>query len=427
MDTELAQQQEKMESSDIKTPAKAWLMLAIIYLASICAPLCQFKTPPLAPWIIPAFGLDAVSFGLQMSAIGIVGLVLAFPAAYICRGLGAKNTVLLSVACLGIGSFLGTLVNGFEMLMLTRLLEGVGLGLIGVVGPTCVSVWFPERTRGIALGIWATWVPLSMVVIYAVAPAMATALGWQSVFVLCAVISLIAFILVALVFKMPEGQTGDFGAAGSFKDTLRLLKNGKMWILGVVMLCFMFINTGALSTYYNTFLIEVHGFDPVAASGMVSIFTFIGVFSTPLAGFISDRLKIRSKRWLVAVAFILYFIGLLVAWPQAGDFAIVFIWLFVAIGGFATGFGAGTIRPLAPLVAGGGAMGAAVSMAVLQFSQNLGTAIGSPVFGAVMQSTGWATASVMTLLPLCVIGVILTIFLNPAKGGSAGRHVSNEK
>lgn len=400
---------------DEPTPKKAWLMLAIIYLASIAAPLCQFKTPPLAPWIIPEFGLDAVGFGLQMSAIGIVGLILAFPAAYICRGLGAKNTVLLSVGCLAVGSFAGTLVSSFELLMVTRLLEGIGLGLIGVVGPTCVSVWFPDRTRGIALGLWATWVPLAMVVIYAVAPAMAGVLGWQSVFVLCAVISLIAFILVALVFKMPEGETGDFGAAGSFRDTLKLLKNAKLWVLGLVMLCFMFINTGALSTYYNTFLIEVHSYDPIAAAGMVSIFTFIGVFSTPLAGFISDKLRVPNKRWLVAVAFALYFIGLLVAWPEAGGIANVLIWTFVAVGGFATGFGAGTIRPLAPLVAGGGAMGAAVGMAVIQFAQNLGTAIGSPVFGAVMQNAGWSTANIVLLLPLCVIGALLCIFLNPSR------------
>ena len=412
---ELVEQERIMADPDEKTPRKAWVMLAVIYLASICAPFCQFKTPPLAPWIIPEFQLDAVGFGLQMSAIGIVGLVLAFPAAYICRGLGAKNTVLLSVGCLAVGSFAGTLVHSFELLMATRLLEGIGLGLIGVVGPTCVSVWFPERTRGIALGIWATWVPLAMVVIYAVAPAMAGALGWQSVFVLCAAVSLIAFILVAVVFHMPEGETGDFGAAGSFKDTLKLLKNGKLWILGLVMLCFMFINTGALSTYYNQFLIEVHSYDAVAAAGMVSIFTFIGVFSTPLAGFLFDKLKVSNKRWLVALAFVLYAIGLLVAWPEAGSTANVFIWLFVAIGGFATGFGAGTIRPLAPLVAGGGAMGAAVSMAVIQFAQNLGTAIGSPVFGGVMQSAGWAAANFILLIPLCVLGALLTIALNPSK------------
>lgn len=414
-DEELAVQNALMQDPEVKTPRKAWLMLAVIYLASIAAPFCQFKTPPLAPWLIPAFQLDAVGFGLQMSAIGIVGLILAFPAAYICRGLGAKNTVLLSVGCLAIGSFAGVLVNSFELLMVTRLLEGVGLGLIGVVGPTCVAVWFPERKRGIALGIWATWVPLAMVVIYAIAPAMAGALGWQSVFVFCAVFSLIAFILVALIFRMPEGETGDFGAAGSFKDTLRLLKNGKLWVLGLVMLCFMFINTGALSTYYNTFLIEVHSYDPIAAAGMVSIFTFIGVFSTPLAGFISDKLSIPNKRWLVAVAFALYFLGLMVAWPDAGGIANVLIWTFVAVGGFATGFGAGTIRPLAPLVAGGGAMGAAVSMAVIQFAQNLGTAIGSPVFGAVMQSAGWGMANIVLLLPLCVIGAVLCILLNPEK------------
>ncbi len=31
-----------------KVSGKAWGILAVTYLASFCAPLCQFKMPPLA-------------------------------------------------------------------------------------------------------------------------------------------------------------------------------------------------------------------------------------------------------------------------------------------------------------------------------------------------------------------------------------------
>lgn len=413
MGSESKEREQAIEGSEAKTPKKAWAMLAIIYLASIGASLCQFKTPPLASWIIPAFGMDAMSFGMQMSIVGIVGLILAFPAAYICRGLGAKNTVLLSVACLAVGSFGGIISTNYTVLMVTRLLEGIGLGLIGVVGPTCVSVWFPDKTRGIALGIWATWVPLAMVLIYAVAPLMAQSMGWQSVFILCGCIAVVAFILVAAFFKMPEGKAADFGAAGSFKDTLRLLKNGNLWLLGFVMCIFLFIGSGALSTYYNTYLMEVHSFDPASASGMVSIFTAIGVVTGPLAGALSDRLAPGKKRWGIVLTFAVYLVGLLFAWPQPGSGAIASIWTFAIIGGIAAGAGAGSIRPLAPIVAGGGAMGAAVSMAMIQFMQNLGVAVGSPVFGAAMGAFGWSAAGMGILATLCVVAMVLAAFINP--------------
>ena len=60
---------------DEKTPRKAWLILAVTYLASICAPIAQFKIPPMANWLFANFapvGLDGGTFGLLMSGMAIV-------------------------------------------------------------------------------------------------------------------------------------------------------------------------------------------------------------------------------------------------------------------------------------------------------------------------------------------------------------------
>ena len=93
-----------------KAPALSWVMLLVTYLASICAPLTQFKIPPLSNWLFANFapvGLDGATFGLLMSAMAIIGVILAFPAAFIARRIGLKNTVLVSLACLAIGSAIG--------------------------------------------------------------------------------------------------------------------------------------------------------------------------------------------------------------------------------------------------------------------------------------------------------------------------------
>ena len=76
--------------------------------------------------------------------------------------------------------------------------EGVGIGLIGVAAPSCVTIWFPERKRGLALGIWATWVPVGSVVAFNTAPAIAGAFGYQAVFFAIAAVCAVAFVLFAL-------------------------------------------------------------------------------------------------------------------------------------------------------------------------------------------------------------------------------------
>ena len=85
-------------------------------------------------------GFVTLSIMQVIGAMAIIGVILAFPAAFIARRIGLKNTVLVSLACLAIGSAIGAIAGSIPMLMVSRLIEGIGIGLIGVAAPTCVSV-----------------------------------------------------------------------------------------------------------------------------------------------------------------------------------------------------------------------------------------------------------------------------------------------
>ncbi|RDB61205.1 hypothetical protein C1878_11975 [Gordonibacter sp. 28C] len=397
-----------------KVSGKAWGILAVTYLASFCAPLCQFKIPPLASWLFPAFhgALDSVTFGTLMSAIAIIGVVLAFPAAFIARRMGLKNVILLSVACLGVGSALGGLANDLAGLMGSRLLEGVGIGLIGVAAPSCVTIWFPERKRGLALGIWATWVPVGSVVAFNTAPAIAGAFGYQAVFFAIAVVCAVAFALFALVYKMPPGATGDMGVEGTFKESLRYCKNRRIWILGAVFFLFAFTTIGIMNTYYNTFLETQLGFDAQTASTLSSVIMFLSLIVAPLTGFVSDRLPL-GRKYIVGLVMMLLLIPTGFFMFYTGNGAVAVMWVTIVLQGVGGGMCGGSLRPMAPMLMRNTAMGATMAMAIMQFCQNLGSAVGSPLFGAVMSQTGWQTASLVLQLPAYVLAFVLCFFILP--------------
>ena len=365
--------QTEMNSSNAaasaKTPARAWAVLAVTYLASIAAPMAQFKIPPLADSVIPQLimsGIDPANvgtyFGLLMTCMTIIGAVLAFPAAFICKRFGLKGTVLASDACLAIGGFIAAIfgAGNLPLLYASRIIEGLGIGLIGVAAPTCVSIWFPERTRGRALGIWATWVPVGCVAMFLVAPYVSIALGYQSVFWATAIIATIAF-----VFKYPEVDNfgGDPNAQGqgenamemSFGQAMGLLKNKYIWLLGIVFFCFTFNTLGIVNTYYNTFM-TLHGFDAALASNLTSIVTGCGIVTAPLA----------------------------------------------------------------PMVMAQNAMGATMGMAMLQFMQNLGAGLGSVIYGSVIDVTDvatWALPGNLIQIPVCIIAIVCALLINPWKKG----------
>ena len=407
-----------LTASDIahqeKASGKAWAMLAVTYFASICAPLCQFKIPPLASWLFPAFHgtLDSVTFGTLMSAIALIGVVLAFPAAFIARRMGLKNVILLSVACLGIGSAIGGIEANLPLLLASRLLEGVGIGLIGVAAPSCVTIWFPECKRGLALGLWATWVPVGSVLAFNIVPMIAGAFGYQSVFFALGAVCLVAFVLFAAVYKMPEGATGDMGVEGTFKDSLKYCKNRRIWILGAVFFLFSMTTIGIMNTYYNTFLESQLGMNAQTASSLSSIIMLISLVVAPLTGLVSDRLPL-GRKYIVGIVMMVLLIPTGFFMFYTGDGAIAVMWATIILQGVGGGMCGGSLRPMAPMLMRNTAMGATMAMAIMQFCQNLGSAIGSPLFGAVMSAQGWEMASLILQLPAYVLALVLCFFILP--------------
>ncbi len=395
-----------------KTPAKAWLILVVVYFLSFMAPVCQFKVPPLASWIIPAYGLDGVTFGYLMSALSIIGFILAIPAAFICKKMGLKKVTALAGVCFVIGAVMAALTTSIAVLYISRLIEGIGIGLIGVSAPTCISIWFPEKTRGLALGIWATWMPVGITLMFNLAPAIATVSDYTVVFWIVALLSLIALILFVCVYKDPEGVSVDMGVEGSLRDSFKYLKNKYIWFLGIGFIVFNFIQLGVINSFYNTYLEAECGFDAITAGSITSILTIMAIFLQPVVGAITDRFKPAKKRIWIVLTYALFIVAFIFAFnvPSMGMVALV---IFIAVAGVAGGMGGGSIRPLAPILLGGSAMGATMAMSVLQLCQNFGATIGAPVFGWAFETFGWANAGYITIMPLLVIAIIASCLITP--------------
>lgn len=399
----------------IKTPRYAWVILAITYLASITAPLGQFKVTAIAGEIIGAYGLNYASFGMLMTCLAIIGAILAFPAAFICRRIGLKATCIIAMACIIVGGLVEIVTPYIAFLYLGRFVEGIGLGLIGVAAPTIISVWFPERTRGLALGAWCTWVPMAITIDFNVAPALAGMYGWQSVFYAVIAISVFALVLFTVFYRSPVGKTNiaNYGVEGSMRECFQYLKNKYIWFLGLTFLVFNFIQGGVVNTYYPTYLGSM-GFDMATAGFMTSIITLIGFVMNPLSGALSDRLPINKKYILVTLFAITSIIGFIVGFPEElSVFGIAGIWIFIVLMGFSAAFGGGGSRPLAPTILSSSAMAATLGMAVMQFTQCFGQMM-APVYGACLDSgLGWIGSAWGTVIPLSVIALILSFFIKP--------------
>jgi MFS family permease len=375
----------------------AWVILVVVYLASVVAPFNQFKIPPIMPFLMETFQIDLTQAGLFMSIIAAIGLVLAIPAGLVLQRLGSKVTILIALGLMAAGAMTGALSGNYALLLGSRVLEGIGIGLIGVAAPATIAMWFPPEKQGTPMGIWATWVPVGLVSIYNLAPMMSASLGWKSVWWLGAGFAVVMMVFSGLLIIHPPAHGQAEPQTRAAPNLGQALANRNIWLLAAAFAC-MNLTMVSFGTFYPTFLSEVRGYPLGQAAFVASIGTLLVLFSAPAAGWLSDR--INSRRLLFSIPFLVIAILFLFPFRVTG-------WQIIAVM-VVQGLVAGAI-PTATFAAAAEVMGkpqwAGLGLAVVLVGQNAGQLIGPVLFGEIVKGFGWAVAGYM-LIPFCLLGFI---------------------
>jgi len=398
----MSQQPVRLGKSAAKTPHYAWVILLAVYLASLAAPLNQFKVPPVMPILRGTFALSYGSAGMLMSIFSIMGFVLAIPAGLILRRFGIKSTGLTAVGAVIIGSGLGALSHSSGLLFFGRFIEGVGMGLIMVAAPSAIALWFPAEKRGLPMGLWASCVGVGSIVAMNLAPALVVSFGWRSVWWAGAGFAFVAFILFSALFRLPrrEEMTGAAASQDAQEAPVSLGKamaNRSLWMLSLSFLTFNLVIM-ALSSFYPDFLNTIRNYTLANASFTTSLMMIIAIVSGPLGGYLSDRLG--SRKILIVVPYVLMAALFLFPFTLTGSMITV---LMVAMGIL--------LGPIAPVLLAGvpelmaSPQLASIGMGVAALGQNLGMFIGPAMFGYLIGRMSWPAAGYV-MIPVCLIGVI---------------------
>jgi MFS family permease len=78
-------------------------------------------------------------------------------------------------------SVIGALSNYPGTFLFSRIIEGGGMGLIALMAPAVIAMWFPPQKQGSVMGIWTTWLPVGYVITFMLAPTTAASASLQAV------------------------------------------------------------------------------------------------------------------------------------------------------------------------------------------------------------------------------------------------------
>ncbi|ADD68418.1 major facilitator superfamily MFS_1 [Denitrovibrio acetiphilus DSM 12809] len=367
------------------TMKKSYFMLALVYLTGIAAPVNQFKVPPMMQRLISELDISLTASGWLMSSFALAGFVCALPSGVLLQKMGVRRLGLLSMSILLIGSAVGGAVSSVPLILFSRIVEGVGMGLFSVAAPAALSAWFPPEKRGIPMGVWSTWVPAGNVVIFLSAPFFSMS-GWRNVWIFSSCYTAVMLLMFFLFFSMPVSTTG-IAPKTQDRHSLDVFKVREAWSLAAIFLLFNVI-TISIKSYLPVFLESVRGFSTVKASGILTIMMLCSMATAPVAGIISD--KIHSRKIPVIAGCVLAIVSVLIMFNAPPVWtAVSLVLIGVAGGAMPVGiFTAATELFSKPEKAG-------ACMAVVVFGQYIGMFIGPVLFSFTAEHTGWSTASYM--------------------------------
>jgi MFS family permease len=391
-----------------------WRMVAVAFLVDFIAVGFFFYSYGIF------FKAIAVEFGDSRFGVSIgvtvtqgVGALLA---PFIGRALDRfplKNVMACGAISMGTGfGLLGLVQTPLQFYLVLGVFVGFGAGAMGQLATSkLVSNWFVLK-RGSALGIAATGISVSGVVMPAISAWIIATYGWREAFMTYGLITFLVVVPVVLrlvisrpedVGLLPDGAT-EKGSLPPPKPPLRtrdFISQPNFWVLLTVIGLLFCIQSATL--IHMVPKLTDSGLSLVAASGIASATAGFGIMGKLIFGALVDRWDVRHALWLG------------IGFQFVGQLMMVFMdgYLAFLIGACFFGFGMGGVVPMQGAVVGaafgresfGRVLGAMrPPMAVLHLA-------GTPVAGWVYDVTGSYRPAFLTFLALYIVAAVVVLAL----------------
>ncbi|WP_448192371.1 MFS transporter [Azospirillum sp. sgz301742] len=370
------------------TPRTAWGAVASVVGIGIAAAMSVGKVPAAMPLFRSELGLSLVEGGWVMSVFATLGAVAGVALGLMADIVGQRRGVFLGVAALVLGGVLGAAAGSGTILLVARVLEGIGFITVSVSAPALILAASAPEDRNFALGLWTVYTPAGSAAAMVIAAGVLPQIGWRGLWLGLLAVLLLATVALALTtrtLEMPSRST---------QHPLRLIaetaRRPGLWglALGFAGYTFQWIS---LMVWLPSFLIQDKGLSGATATLLTAAVVAANVPGNILGGWLMQRAMPRG--WLLTGASAVMAVSAPLALAGVGPdgFRFALCLLFSFAGGLlpAASFSGAAAHAPSPRHVG------SASGMVVQGS-NLGQFVGPPVVAALVSAAGgdWRAASV---------------------------------
>ncbi|HSM73250.1 MAG TPA: MFS transporter [Desulfobacterales bacterium] len=270
---------------------------------------------PIVSQIKASLGLSPLLMGLLAASPALSGSLLRVPFGAMVDRIGGKKPILILLALAASGIAGITLMfrlyptphpGHYPLFLIFGVLCGCGIAVFSVGVPT-VSYWYPQKSQGKALAVYAGLGNLAPGIFALLLPYLVLNLGFTMAYVLWfGAILALALLIFALMQDAPYFQYREMGIeidpqalllacgeelvpTGTATQSLRkAAADGRTWILTGL----YFVSFGgfiALTVWFPTYWSEYFQVSPLRAGGLTALYALSASLLRVLGGYAADR------------------------------------------------------------------------------------------------------------------------------------------
>ena len=205
--------------------AKQNRLVQVLFVGVFMAALDSAIVGPVLPALRASFGVDNRTVGLLTTVFSLSSMCSTALMAYFSDRHGRRPVYLTSVALFAIGSMCIAAAPSFDLLLVSRAIQGIGAGGIAPVASAVIGDVFTAERRGRILGLIGATHGMAFVLGPPLATALTSTLGWRWLFLVNIPVALVVLWLGArsLPGQRSDAAPGPIDTAGIALTLLFLL------------------------------------------------------------------------------------------------------------------------------------------------------------------------------------------------------------
>lgn len=377
------------------TERRGWLGVLSVALGSFVLVLSEFLPIGLLPSIASGLHVSIGTAGLMVVATALAGAVAA-PVVTVATSRVDRRVVLVGLTILlVVADALAAIAPSFGVLLLARMLLGIGIGGFWAIGAGIAGRLVKPGSAIRATSFITAGISVATVVSLPLGAFVSSLASWRLAFVIGGVLGLVALVLqLAMLPKIPAVHQVRFSTLGA------LLKIPRARV-GLIATAFIFVAQFAAYTYVAPYLQQLVRVGPDTITLALLVFGIAGIIGNFAAGLTLSRSVIGTlgaSKFVLAGAVVLL---PLLAHSLVGVFVLLVVWGLV--------WGAlplGTQTWMASASPSGAESGLALFVTTIQLAISAGSVVG----GLAVSSFGlaadfWLSGGIAVIGALVLIGL----------------------